>query len=79
MFSKQVATRSLRYNGVAVYYSYMIHECLFLSLVGYVFWCLFQGLAPMIWFYPLNDLEISGYEAYAALWFLQIITGIKVS
>ncbi|XP_052283467.1 PGAP2-interacting protein-like [Dreissena polymorpha] len=43
---------------------------------GYVFWCLFQGLAPMIWFYPLNDLEISGYEVYAGLWFLQVFTGI---
>ncbi|KAL4230433.1 Protein cwh43 [Mactra antiquata] len=43
---------------------------------GYVFWCLFQGLAPMIWFYPLNDLEISGYEAFAALWFIQLIAGI---
>lgn len=32
----------------------------------------------MIWFYPLNDLEISGYEAYAALWFLQVITGNAV-
>lgn len=47
-------------------------------ILGYVFWCLFQGLAPMIWFYPLNDLEISGYEAYAALWFLQVITGNAV-
>ena len=45
------------------------------SISGYVFWCLFQGLAPMIWFYPLNDLEISGYEAFAGLWFLQIIAG----
>ncbi|XP_060567906.1 PGAP2-interacting protein-like [Ruditapes philippinarum] len=45
---------------------------------GYVFWCLFQGLAPMIWFYPLNDLEISGYEAFAALWFTQILAGIPL-
>ena len=42
---------------------------------GYVFWSLFQGLAPMIWFYPLNELEISGYEAFAVLWFLPVFTG----
>ncbi|XP_005109734.2 PGAP2-interacting protein [Aplysia californica] len=35
---------------------------------GYVFWSIFQGLAPMIWFYPLNELEISGYEAFAVVW-----------
>ncbi|KAJ8298251.1 LOW QUALITY PROTEIN: hypothetical protein KUTeg_024782, partial [Tegillarca granosa] len=46
------------------------------SINGYVFWSLFQGLGPMIWFYPLNELEISGYEAYAALWFTPIILGI---
>lgn len=45
---------------------------------GYVFWCLFQGLAPAIWFYPLNDLEISGYEIFALLWFTQIFTGIPL-
>lgn len=34
---------------------------------GYVFWCLFQALAPMIWFYPLNELEITGYEAFSVM------------
>ncbi|KAK6188594.1 hypothetical protein SNE40_004739 [Patella caerulea] len=43
---------------------------------GFIFWSLFQALAPMIWFYPLNDLEISGYEAFAGFWFLPIICGI---
>ncbi|WAQ99443.1 PG2IP-like protein [Mya arenaria] len=47
------------------------------TIHSYVFWCLFQGLAPMIWFYPLNELEISGYEVYAGLWFIHIITGIS--
>ena len=51
------------------------HNRLHFSISGYVFWSLFQGLAPMIWFYPLNELEISGYEAFAVLWFLPIITG----
>jgi len=35
------------------------------SVLGYLFWTLFQALAPMIWFYPLNELEISGFEAFA--------------
>ncbi|XP_074650238.1 PGAP2-interacting protein-like [Tubulanus polymorphus] len=44
------------------------------TILGFTFWSLFQGLGPMIWFYPLNELEISGYEAYAAFWFMPIIT-----
>lgn len=44
--------------------------------VGYVFWSLFQGMGPMIWFYPLNELDISGYEAFAATWFSPILLGI---
>ncbi|RUS85556.1 hypothetical protein EGW08_006699, partial [Elysia chlorotica] len=40
---------------------------------GFVFWSVFQGLAPMIWFYPLNELEISGYEAFAAVWLSPIL------
>lgn len=46
------------------------------TLNGYVFWSLFQGLGPMIWFYPLNELDISGYEAFAATWFSPILFGI---
>ncbi|XP_071087811.1 PGAP2-interacting protein-like [Haliotis cracherodii] len=42
------------------------------TINGFVFWSLFQALAPMIWFYPLNELEISGYEAFAAVWFCPI-------
>ena len=54
---------------------YLENFLLQLYLSGYVFWSLFQGLAPMIWFYPLNELEISGYEAFAVLWFLPVIAG----
>ena len=28
--------------------------------LGYVFWTLYQALPAMIWFYPLNELEITG-------------------
>lgn len=30
----------------------------------------------MIWFYPLNELDISGYEAFAATWFSPILFAI---
>ncbi|XP_033632255.1 PGAP2-interacting protein-like [Asterias rubens] len=43
------------------------------SILGYVFWSLFHGFAPMIWFYPLNQLQVTGYEAYAAVWFLPLL------
>jgi len=49
--------------------------CFFL-FAGFVFWSLFQGLGPMIWFYPLNDLELSGYEAFAAVYWSPLILGI---
>jgi len=45
-------------------------------LTGYIFWSIFQALAPMIWFYPLNELEISGYEAFATVWLSPILCGI---
>lgn len=37
---------------------------LFFFLLGYLWWSLIHAIAPMIWFYPLNELEISGYEAF---------------
>ncbi|CAL1541206.1 unnamed protein product [Lymnaea stagnalis] len=43
------------------------------GVYGYIFWSIFQALGAMIWFYPLNELEISGYEAFAAVWFSPII------
>ncbi|XP_059144809.1 PGAP2-interacting protein-like [Physella acuta] len=49
------------------------------AIYGYIFWSVFQALSAMIWFYPLNELEISGYEAFAAVWlspFICIIPGV---
>ncbi|CAD5122461.1 DgyrCDS10884 [Dimorphilus gyrociliatus] len=46
------------------------------ALLGYAFWCLFQGLAPIIWFFPLNELELSGYEAFAVCLLSPCILGI---
>ncbi|OQV12525.1 PGAP2-interacting protein [Hypsibius exemplaris] len=42
----------------------------------YCFWSLFYGLAPMIWFYPLNDLDITGYEVFAVVWLIPVITAV---
>jgi len=44
---------------------------------GYLFWTLFQALAPMIWFYPLNELEISGFEAFAVCLFSPALAGLQ--
>lgn len=32
----------------------------------------------MIWFYPLNKLDITGYEIFAAIWLIPVITAIPV-
>ncbi|KAK0043047.1 PGAP2-interacting protein [Biomphalaria pfeifferi] len=40
---------------------------------GFIFWSIFQALAAMIWFFPLNELEISGYEAFAAVWLSPVL------
>lgn len=45
-------------------------------VLGYLFWTLFQALAPMIWFYPLNELEISGFEAFAVCLFSPALIGL---
>lgn len=46
---------------------------LFVSCIGFIFWSIFQGLASMIWFYPLNELELSGYELFAVVWLSPIV------
>ena len=48
-----------------------MHISLFL---GYIWWSTFFSLAPTIWFFPLNLLEISGYEAFALLLLSPILT-----
>nr|XP_054756005.1 PGAP2-interacting protein-like [Lytechinus pictus] len=46
------------------------------SILGFIFWSVLHGFAPMVWFYPLNMLEISGYEALAVVWFAPILCAI---
>jgi len=57
-------------------FSYTIRELCAEAILGYVWWSLFHGIAPMIWFYPLNELEISGYEAFVITILSPIFTGI---
>ena len=47
----------------------------FVPLPGYQFWSLFCAIAPLIWFYPLNELELSGYEAFAIVLFSPALLG----
>lgn len=53
----------------------MLRKLIRETVLGYVFWSLFQALAPMIWFYPLNELEISGYEGFAVFLLSPILLG----
>lgn len=42
-------------------------------LSGCLWWNVTLALAPMIWFYPLCALEISGYETLCVLWFSPLL------
>ncbi|XP_078371026.1 PGAP2-interacting protein-like [Oculina patagonica] len=59
-------------------FTYTIRELGAEMILGYVWWSLFHGIAPMIWFYPLNELEISGYEAFVITILSPIFTGISM-
>lgn len=58
-------------------FSYTIRELCAETILGYTWWSLFHGIAPMIWFYPLNELEISGYEAFVITILSPVFTGIS--
>ncbi|XP_064637342.1 PGAP2-interacting protein-like isoform X2 [Lineus longissimus] len=53
-------------------YRVLIREC----ILGFLFWSLFQGLPQLIWFFPMNSLELSGYEAYALIWCMPVVLRI---
>eukprot|EP00794_Sanderia_malayensis_P007604 gene7604-8444_t len=46
------------------------------AILGYIWWSTFFSLAATIWFFPLNLLAISGYEAFALLALSPIFTCI---
>ena len=54
------------------------HSCnIFLlteSILGFIWWSTFMVLPSTIWFYPLNELEITGYEAFALMWLSPLLT-----
>jgi len=45
------------------------------TILGFIFWSLFTALVPMIWFYPLNELDLTGYEAFAVLYLTPLLMG----
>ena len=49
--------------------AYCASELIFYAIIGYVYWSLVHGLGPMIWFYPLNELDITGYEVFVVACF----------
>ncbi|EDO41752.1 predicted protein [Nematostella vectensis] len=57
-------------------YTSMERELLCETILGYLWWSLIFALPPMIWFYPLNELEISGYEAFVITIMTPVFTGI---
>ncbi|XP_077984220.1 PGAP2-interacting protein-like [Glandiceps talaboti] len=40
------------------------------AIIGYCLWTVLHALGAMIWFFPLQILEISGYEAAAVVWLI---------
>lgn len=58
-------------------FTYTIRELFAETFLGYTWWSLIHGIAPMIWFYPLNELEISGYEAFVVTILSPMFAGIS--
>ncbi|KAH9513982.1 Protein cwh43 [Bulinus truncatus] len=73
-FSKKAVTKQ---TSLPIFIQKSTLELLFLIIKdgvdGFIFWSIFQALGAMIWFYPLNELEMSGYEAFAAVWLSPIV------
>ncbi|XP_038055775.1 PGAP2-interacting protein-like [Patiria miniata] len=53
-----------------------MRELLSESILGFIFWSVFHGLAPMVWFYPMNELQVTGYEALGLIWMMPVVCGI---
>ena len=54
-------------RGCSVY-----NNC-FLHFAGFLWWSVFDALLPMLWFFPLCALEVSGYEPIIILWFSPLL------
>jgi hypothetical protein len=44
---------------------------------GYIWWSLIHAVGAMIWFYPLNELEITGYEAFAVVLLSPVVVNVS--
>lgn len=42
-------------------------------IVGFLWWSVFDAMLPMVWFFPLCALEVSGYEVVIILWFSPLL------
>lgn len=49
------------------------HLLVLCFFVGFLWWSVFDALFPMLWFFPLCALEVSGYEPIVILWFSPIL------
>jgi len=43
----------------------------------YVFWTIFSALPALFWFYPLNELALTGYETFVLVLFSPILLQLK--
>ena len=48
------------------------------TFIGFIWWSTYFSLPSTIWFFPLNELEITGYEAFALLCTSPLITVIPI-
>ena len=46
------------------------------TILGYLFWNFFWNLPPSVWFYPLNEMGVTGYESAAVAWFSPLLFAI---
>ncbi|XP_051889368.1 PGAP2-interacting protein-like isoform X2 [Pristis pectinata] len=56
--------------------SALYRDLLLEVFLGYISLSLYHGLAPMLWYFPLQVLEITGYEIFAAAYGIPLILNI---